>query len=234
MNTLIAGNAGRRFNNSDAWWNTVLLESANFVVVPSLVSIVSGWLLVTPKEPCLSMSRLHSSVREECNELINQARNSVRALFGPVLLFEHGPHRKGSSTGCSVDQAHMHVVPCCVRSIDDVISLDVSETCWVEVEQRHFFNVGDLGLSYLYVEFDDGRAFCTSAREFVSQQLRRVVARSAGIEDQYDWRAYPQYANIETTLAKFGRLPQNGLGYRHLKLVDGRTEWNRNIVRSNK
>ena len=47
-----------REDSAPAVWNEPILESQNFVVVPSLGSLVEGWTLLLPKSHYLSMGAL--------------------------------------------------------------------------------------------------------------------------------------------------------------------------------
>jgi diadenosine tetraphosphate (Ap4A) HIT family hydrolase len=92
-------------------WNKPLLESDHFVVLPSLGSLVPGWVLVIPKQHYLCIGALPQSLFPEFQRVKKEIVKLIASQFGDPCLFEHGPSSPGLKVGCSVDHAHLHVVP---------------------------------------------------------------------------------------------------------------------------
>src|SRR5262249_38676442 len=77
-------------------------------VLPSLGSLVPGWLLVVPRVEALTIRDLPAHERAE---LLSLARAMAGAGMGiQPYVFEHGPSKASTSMGCGVDQAHLHTV----------------------------------------------------------------------------------------------------------------------------
>ena len=91
-------------------WDIPVLESSNFVVLPSLGSLLEGWLLLVPREHYVSMGALPVAIAPEMEEMKAQLGEQVRSRFGEVCVFEHGPAFASRKVGCSVDHAHLHIV----------------------------------------------------------------------------------------------------------------------------
>jgi len=83
----------------------ILFESDNFVVVPTIGSIVPGWLLVVPRSHFLSVGSYSAARFQEFVKIQEAAAEALRECFGPVSCFEHGAVREREPVGCGVDHA---------------------------------------------------------------------------------------------------------------------------------
>jgi ATP adenylyltransferase len=173
-----------------------LWQSDRFVVVPSIGSLVPGWLLIVPRTHVLRAADLPQSARAELVELVDETRKRLEPVFGTTCVFEHGPVAPGCSTGCSVDHAHIHVVPVSTsliagatqflaRNYSHRASPDFSGA--LEHSALHA-----RGKSYLLASDGDGAAATWFAADFPSQFFRRIVANAVGLESEFDWRAHPR------------------------------------------
>lgn len=184
-------------------WDCILFESANFLVFPSIGSIVEGWLLIAPKKHYLCMAALDIFLQEELNLLRKFASLALHDCFGPLVLFEHGPAGPNQAVGCGVDHAHFHLVPTNGNIIDGLHTVFREHLQWKRAK-----GVQDAAIlhmaksSYLYVEQPLGQAFLTSHPRLGSQLLRKVVAAHVGREPFYDWRRFPEEDNARTTVQK--------------------------------
>lgn len=182
-------------------WNRPLLESQNFVVIPSLGALVVGWVLIVPKHHAISMGALSDSDWAELDDLKRTTASALRAYYRlPVCAFEHGPSREGLRLGCGVDHAHLHLVP-----IDsDLMTATRRFTSWSApwrparlLDCRAAFEDGE---GYLYVEQPTGFGHIVTDRDFESQVFRRAIATAIGLEEQFRWREYPQMRNVKATI----------------------------------
>jgi ATP adenylyltransferase len=193
----------RKFFTNEMF-DTILLESKHFNVVPSLGSLVEGWVLITPKEESLNFSMLSEERYSELENLISEIRNIQISLYGSSLIFEHGPMRSCSNTGCGVDYAHLHMVPISfdlLSGIQKFLNIDLKFQ-----EIRSISEIVDLNkdnLDYLYYRTPDNHQFCAFKPEFPSQIFRQVIAYYLGIPEKYRWREYPESKMIEKTISDF-------------------------------
>lgn len=173
-------------------WNTPVIESSNFVVVPTLGHFIPGWLLLIPRlhYPCLGA--LDPDQLSELMEVKARSEALLKSLYGAVIKFEHGPCSPGTAGSC-VSHAHLHLVP----TWKDFHS----ELCTNFTGRR----IGDLfelsseyrnGSPYLFYEDDTGLASVYQAPLIPSQYMRMLIARHIGRLDQYDWRDYPGESEI--------------------------------------
>lgn len=180
--------------------NTILLESHNFVVVPTVGMIIPGWLLLITKQHIPNMASIPHSWHDEINDLLSRSKAMVSARFAPPFVFEHGavPQQCQASGSC-VNHAHLHLIP----------SFHIGEI------EKDIFSVCNfspiLGLSslpkalpaesgYLYYESTVGHAYAGLAEDVPSQLIRRIVAAHSQKSDQWNWVLFPENANIQLTI----------------------------------
>lgn len=96
---------------SRAPWDTPIVSTDHFVVVASKGAFLPGWLMIVPKTHVLSMAELGDDHSDELEELIASVRELQQPVFGSPTMFEHGASVPGTSFGCGIDHAHLHLVP---------------------------------------------------------------------------------------------------------------------------
>ena len=184
-------------------WDNPVFESRNFVAVPSLGSLVEGWLLLLPKMHLLSMGALPEELVAEMEDMKAKIGAHVRNEYGEICVFEHGPALASGKVGCSVDHAHLHVVP---------LTVDLSEAArpfmphdsewrrasWSECREAHL-----AGRDYLYFEQPFGYGRISTHTEFGSQVFRKAIASKIGRPDQFNWREFPEMDTVARTINVF-------------------------------
>lgn len=197
----------KKFNDLVSY-NIRLYETENFAVIPSLGSIVEGWLLIIPKKHYLSYGYLSSEeLYEELDDLIVYVGSIVKKAYGEFVIFENGAFCSDKLVGCGVDYAHIHIVPIKDDLIDiiktrynknynweQVKSLDVSST-FVKNSQPYLYYRNQVGCSYI-----------TTDPNIPSQLFRKAIAYSRGIENEYDWKYHYFDENIDKTINSYKQL----------------------------
>src|SRR3989442_10265909 len=92
-------------------WNDPLYESSGFVVIPSLGSLVKGWLLIVPKRHVISAAMLDEEAVAELGFITQRVAEILASHYGSAIVFEHGPSCVSREAGCGVDHAHVHMLP---------------------------------------------------------------------------------------------------------------------------
>jgi diadenosine tetraphosphate (Ap4A) HIT family hydrolase len=172
--------------------DTILASTGSFVVWPSVGSLVEGWLIVVPKKHCLALASLGDADHGELTKLVSTLDSTLSAAYGlPVHTFEHGPAVPGTSIGCSVDHAHLHVVP---------LGFDLATAARAFDPHRTWFEAGDLstlrgrhlaGTPYLWVRSPTGGTWTTFGGGIPSQFFRRLIARELDLGEP-EWRREPR------------------------------------------
>lgn len=177
-----------------------LFESRYFLCVPSLGSLVEGWVLITPKRPLLNMSKLSRLERDDFREFYRTVRDNVESCFGETCAFEHGAASAGSLTGCGVDQAHVHIVPVALRLMVEEVSPNGE---WTSGTFALPFELTVPHREYLWLAGAD-QCFLTYPASPVSQFFRRAVAKVVGRSGQWDYRLHSFEDHIATTQLVLG------------------------------
>jgi diadenosine tetraphosphate (Ap4A) HIT family hydrolase len=185
-----------------AFWNRPLIESPSFFVVPSLGSLLEGWLLIVPRCHFLSAAAMPADLVRELEQLKRRVHQALHSAYGTVCFFEHGPAAQKSATGCGVDHAHVHALP-----VPEAV-LKLTEAY---LPPGATFSGGtlkgcreaiDSGYDYLYFEGPTvGRQIAVSSG-FSSQTFRRAVAQHLGRPGDYDWRANQNLDLVRATIER--------------------------------
>src|SRR5260370_23725079 len=77
--------------NSSDYWNRPLFESANFVVIPSLGSLVEGWVLIVPKKHFICMGALPADLLPELQQTKSAMATMLTQQYVQVCAFQHVP-----------------------------------------------------------------------------------------------------------------------------------------------
>lgn len=96
---------------SRANFDRIILRTPHFLVVPSKGGFLPGWILIVPIHHVLSFAQLDRSLNAELDALTAAATRLLEARFVTPTAFEHGPSSVGTTLGCGIDHAHLHLVP---------------------------------------------------------------------------------------------------------------------------
>jgi len=194
-------------------WDQEVARSPTFSALPSLGSLVPGWLLIVPRRPMLSLRELTPVERAELGEFHVELATRLSGFPGEVYAFEHGSARVGSLMGCGVDQAHLHLVPLPFDLVR-VASSDAAsgEIEWVPAESNPMSKLPDAG-EYISV-WRVGTSAGAVGRVVrpVSQWMRRLIASELGVLGQWDYRTNPQTEIIRETLEQIGTTKKRSAG----------------------
>lgn len=189
--------------NSAESWNVPLLESPNFVVLPSLGALVEGWVLLVPKQHFLSMGALPDSLIPEMQDLKRSVCAFLQDTYGTASAFEHGPGQKERKVGCGVDHAHLHILP-----VNFDLSVAVSPYLpagvhWSATNFAACRSAVESGEDYLYLEQPIGNMRIVRNQDLGSQLFRRAIAAHLGTPERFNWRDNPQMENVRQTIQSF-------------------------------
>jgi diadenosine tetraphosphate (Ap4A) HIT family hydrolase len=168
----------------------VLVESRSFAAIPSLGPLVPGHSLLCPKAHVRSLASLYPSGHAEFDVVCAGVGARLRALHGGELhRFEHGSATVGDRVLCTVDHAHLHLLP-----LPTGTRLDLGPG-WLPFDG----SLGALpelcgGAEYLAYWAPDGSAQVLPARRRAvgSQYLRRAAAAALGRPAEWNWRENPE------------------------------------------
>lgn len=193
-------------HSANEFWNVPLLDSPNFIVLPSLGALVEGWVLLVPKEHFICMGELPRSLTAELQELKHHICSALYQSYGRVCVFEHGPSQPNLRVGCGVDHAHLHIVPLEFDLVSSVNPLLPKDTFWSKAGLQDCSDAFRRGDDYLYLEQPSGEGRIVTSQDFGNQLFRRAIATQVGAAHLFNWREFPQYPNIMATIEKFQSL----------------------------
>jgi ATP adenylyltransferase len=183
-------------------WNQPLFESPNFVALPSLGSLIEGWVLLVPKHHFISLGEVSGAMLSEMNKFKEFLCSVLNECYGTVSVFEHGPSAARRTVGCGVDHAHLHLVPLRFDLCTGVSSFLPSGVTWTNAGIEKCQEAYSQGLDYLYLEQPIGFGRIATHNEFGSQLFRQAIAAQIGIQDEYNWRKYRQMPTVMATIQR--------------------------------
>ena len=167
--------------------NHILDETDNFIVIPSIGSLVPGWLMVVPKRFYINSLSYPRDVYQEYVYILEKTRKIIFKKYATWTIFENGSVKK-ASIGCGVNYAHTHILPLefnLIATVDENIGSYSSE----HTSYHPFVYVKNMySEKYFFVEDKE------------SQFIRKIIAHNLQIDDKYDYSTYPFYENIDTTI----------------------------------
>ena len=176
----------------------VILDTSAFAAVPSLGPLTYGHLLLCPRAHLRSAAALPEAAHAEY-EAVKAAliQRLTMTYDASVHIFEHGMAASGERTVCTVDHAHVHLVPLPQR----LDALDLTGPEWLEFDGG-LDTLAALTCGREYVMYAPPRGrprLCVGiAGQFESQYMRRVIASALG-SPAWDWRTVPDAESAHRT-----------------------------------
>lgn len=177
--------------------NTIIEETDNFYIIPTVGSLVDGYLLIVSKEHLNSMSELDKSKNNEYKYIIEKYRTIFKQIYGKYpILFEHGtPLIKDRMKASSVIHAHTHIVNHNYlneqRIINDLNFQKINSLQNISNKKNYIKYINPKGICYVTYKFDS-----------ISQIMRLLIADDLKYKDKFDWRKEPFIENINLTISK--------------------------------
>ena len=180
-------------------WDVDLFDHDDFAVVPSLGALVPGWLLVVPRVPAINFAELGQSARSALEQLLVDVRARLMMPNHTIYEFEHGSGHFGSAMGCGLDQAHLHIVPLNFDLVSAALAFGDSEISWSEIEDRDDpWKSLPSKCEYILVR-GASKTILGSVRRPTSQWVRRVIAATIGLENEWDYKKFSGAENVMRT-----------------------------------
>lgn len=174
--------------------DVVIASNDHFVALPSLGSIVPGWLLIVPRRPMATLSLMNVDERNALKDIRRDLTKRLQIYQRPVYAFEHGGALE-SVVSCGVDQAHLHLVPLSFNLLDVIRDCDMK---WHTVDSVDCLSeVVTLGKEYLFAE-DENLSLISFPEVQSSQWFRKVIAKECG-EVEWDYKKNPNVPQVMAT-----------------------------------
>ena len=177
-----------------------ILETKNFVSIPSIGSFVEGYLLIVPRKHFLSFLSMPFHYTEELNSIITCLSDFYLDCYhSKFVIFEHGSSSLDNTGGMSVLHAHLHIVPYNSLFISDVKDYHfIKYNKFLVVKRNYFFR--NKQNPYLFFRDIDGVYYYCENENIPSQFFRKRLCNLLGFINMGDWKEYPFIKNIEKTI----------------------------------
>lgn len=185
----------------------VVLESDDFVVVPSLGQLSPGHLLLIPRQHVTSFGALGSTYREEALRIYDLLRSELGQRYSPPVSFEHGSPPGATEGGCGIVHAHIHFVP---SGSVEMPQPPAAGTGWLEGSSHDWLDraaeVSGRRSGYLMWHGRTPVACLDPVMHVSSQYLRKHVAANLG-RPSWDWRRIGRQEGIARLVESASRKP---------------------------
>ena len=154
--------------------------------------------MIVPKQHVLSMAQLDIAVRQELECLLIEVSELIELRFSPPTLFEHGAARPGTTFGCGIDHAHLHVVPL-------PTGLNLVTLAETVLGQRFEVRVPSPSQPYLRIRTPGTQDWLSveprpgPPRQFFRQIIWHAMAQPS---ISYDYDESPCEEHVQTTIAE--------------------------------
>jgi diadenosine tetraphosphate (Ap4A) HIT family hydrolase len=170
------------------------LMGDHYMAFTSVGALVEGWSLAVPRAHSLNL--LNDYTNGNFVEFAHAAVSAVEAIYGPVVVFEHGGQKEGSATNCGTSHAHLHIVPLGFSLQQAALEFD-SELQWVSCSWRGLNEyAGEREYLFVADRFDgaETQGVVCILKQGQSQFFRRVIAAKIGRVDESNYRTHPNLA----------------------------------------
>ena len=176
--------------------NTIIEETNNFYIVPTLGSLVDGYVLIVTKRHINSMSELNDIELNEYLNIITKYQNVYKKIYNKTpIVFEHGtPNQNSEIKANSVTHAHTHIVNINFTNKKEIIE----KYNFNEIKELNEIDKNKNYIKYIY----DNKKYITYDFPSISQLMRILVAKELGYEDKFDWKKERFEENIISTIKR--------------------------------
>lgn len=176
----------------------IAAENDDAVAIPSIGPIQPGHSLICPRSHRRSLAMSGEGERPAVLELAAEVASRLARVYAvPVHWFEHGDASEGTEISCSVEHAHLHLLP----SAADPWPAISSELQWERLGSLEELAEAGGGREYLLYRSPTGEAYMYQGAKIPSQLLRLRFAEANGTPEIWNWRHHPDPAETAATYA---------------------------------
>jgi ATP adenylyltransferase len=179
----------------------LLAELGDAVTMPSIGALTTGHVLVCPRTHVCSTAGAEAEVAGDVARLAVRVRAFLELRFGEIVHeFEHGSPSDGSRVACSIEHAHVHLVP---AAVDPMPALSGLATWRPGPHDPADLAACVQGREYISYREPGGRRWvATTETGFRSQLMRIALAAPMGVVD-WNWREAPAVDHVAATVQLF-------------------------------
>lgn len=176
--------------------NTIIEETKYFYILPTLGSLVDGYILIVTKRHINSMSELNENELIEYKNIIDKYQNLFKKIYNKTpIVFEHGtPNQNSEMKANSVTHAHTHIVNINFSNEKEIL------------EKYNFKEINDfkeINKNINYIKYiSNNKIYITYNFPSVSQLMRILIAEELNYKDKFDWKKERFDENIISTIER--------------------------------
>ena len=176
--------------------NTIIEETEYFYILPTLGSLVDGYILIVTKRHINSMSELNENELIEYKNIIEKYKNLFKKIYNKTpIVFEHGtPNQNSEMKANSVTHAHTHIVNINFSNEKEIL------------EKYNFKEINDfkeINKNMNYIKYiSNDKIYITYNFPSVSQLMRILIAEELNYKDKFDWKKERFDENIISTIER--------------------------------
>ena len=176
--------------------NTIIEEKDYFYILPTLGSLVDGYILIVTKRHINSMSELNENELIEYKNIIEKYKNLFKKIYNKTpIVFEHGtPNQNSEMKANSVTHAHTHIVNINFSNEKEIL------------EKYNFKEINDfkeINKNMNYIKYiSNNKIYITYNFPSVSQLMRILIAEELNYKDKFDWKKERFDENIISTIER--------------------------------
>ena len=176
--------------------NTIIEETEYFYILPTLGSLVDGYILIVTKRHINSMSELNENELIEYKNIIDKYQNLFKKIYNKTpIVFEHGtPNQNSEMKANSVTHAHTHIVNINFSNEKEIL------------EKYNFKQINDfkeINKNTNYIKYiSNNKIYITYKFPSVSQLMRILIAEELNYKDKFDWKKERFDENIISTIER--------------------------------
>jgi diadenosine tetraphosphate (Ap4A) HIT family hydrolase len=181
----------------------IILESANFLVIPSFGPLNDSHVMLVPKRHTNSFAQLSDSELREGFDILSTLSAHIQKAKGTDLVFfESGAGNMTSHSGGCIVHAHIHCVTSSTRfeerlkseiSLEPIRAMDYSAAC--------------IDSGYVWYCDEKNNAYICNNPMLPSQFLRYIYAQSCGSNSAWNWRRDINIPGVMSVLETYAGLP---------------------------
>ncbi len=160
-----------------------LFESKDFIVFPSVGTLVPGHVLVVPKRHTTAMAYLDKREVSNLKTIIQFLSNILGKIYDKnIICMEHGAVKLTHSTGICVDHAHIHLLPTNLPIIKQI------HFKMNKIGLQELRNLQKMCNEYILVSQGIENLFFSVVDRIPSQFLRKIFFDAEKLSGDWNWR----------------------------------------------
>ncbi|MBV17609.1 MAG: hypothetical protein CMO05_09085 [Thalassospira sp.] len=175
----------------------ILLETINFLVIPSFGPLHESHALIVTKQHRNNFAQLSNSEKIELSELLLNIKKAYQKNHkNDLIFFESGSGTISNHSGSCITHAHIHCL---------IYDEEFESKLLKELTMRPLDPLSELDSKHGYVWYlnPNNRAFYMNNPQLPSQFLRYLYSTSNGRNLKWNWRRHMNYELMHKVISAY-------------------------------